>query len=81
MLYEKILYHLIKNTDQLFFHASIFKILVGILFVSIGTSDFNDLTRQRRLNLFNNTATIAVFLITIINILIAGFGLSPGVHA
>ena len=61
----------------IFIFLFLFKILVGMLFVSIGTSDFNDLARQRRLNFFNNMATIAVFLITIINILIAGFGLSP----
>ena len=48
----------------------------------MGYIDLNEPRRQRKLNIINNIATIAVFIITIINILIAGFGInsSSGIH-
>lgn len=54
------------------------QVMVGCLFVAMGYIDLNEERRQRKLNFINNTATIAVFIITIINILIAGFGLNAG---
>ncbi len=47
---------------------------MGGLFVFIGYMNFNDESKQRRLNIMNNSATVFVFLITVINVLIAGFG-------
>jgi hypothetical protein len=47
---------------------------VGGLFVIIGYINFNDESKQRILNIMNNSASVFVFFITVINVLIAGFG-------
>ena len=52
------------------------KILVGMIFIYVGYVNFDVPDRQKRLNRFNNCATILVFLITIINVLVSGFGIS-----
>lgn len=54
----------------------ILQLLVGCLFVLVGYLDLNDPDKQRKLNSMNNVATVSVFLITMINILIAGFGIN-----
>ena len=49
---------------------------MGAIFVIIGYINFNDENKQKRLNLMNNIATVFVFIITVVNVLIAGFGLN-----
>ncbi len=52
------------------------QVLVGAIFIYLGYINFDDTERQKRLNRYNNIATILVFLITILNVLISGFGIS-----
>lgn len=52
------------------------QVIVGAIFVLVGYINFNDQNRQKRLNLFNNIASIFVLIITVINVLIGGFGLN-----
>ncbi|XP_017492348.1 PREDICTED: ninjurin-2-like [Rhagoletis zephyria] len=54
----------------------ILQVLVGAIFIYLGYINFDDTERQKRLNRYNNIATILVFLITILNVLISGFGIS-----
>ena len=52
------------------------QVIVGAIFVLVGYINFNDENKQRRLNIMNNIATVFVFVITVVNVLIAGFGLN-----
>ncbi|CAI5786329.1 ninjurinninjurin-2 [Podarcis lilfordi] len=56
-------------TISLFFQTAI-----GILLIIIARMNLNDVTKQQRLNLLNNIATILVFIIVIVNIFITAFG-------
>lgn len=51
------------------------QVIVGTLFIVVGYINFNDTNKQKRLNYMNNIATILVFIITVINVFIAGFGI------
>merc|ERR1712037_463365 len=50
-------------------------VLVGILFLILGGLDINDADHQKTANILNNTATVVVFLITLLNVVISGFNI------
>ncbi|KAI2810658.1 hypothetical protein BLOT_001821 [Blomia tropicalis] len=52
----------------------ILQVLVGVLFIYQGLINLNEPNRQKRLNIINNLSTIMVFVITVINVFISGFG-------
>lgn len=54
----------------------VFQVLVGIIFIFVGYINLDDPDRQKRLNRLNNVCTILIFIITVINVFIAGFGIS-----
>merc|ERR1712150_17627 len=51
------------------------QVLVGILFLILGGLDINDQEHQNTANILNNTATIVVFIITLLNVVISGFNI------
>ncbi|XP_055045034.2 ninjurin-1 [Misgurnus anguillicaudatus] len=57
------------------------QIIVGVLLVFIVKYDLNDAGKQSKLNKINNTATVIVFFIVIINIFITALGFETGRQA
>merc|ERR1712062_539978 len=53
----------------------ILQIIVGILFLVIGGMNINENADQRVADILNDIITVTVFLITLINIVINGFGI------
>merc|ERR1712130_274658 len=51
------------------------QVLVGVLFLILGGLDINDPDHQKTADILNNTATVVVFLITILNVVISGFNI------
>jgi len=49
--------------------------LVGILFLAVGGMDINNERYHRAADILNNIATIIIFVITFINIIISAFGI------
>ncbi|XP_074598920.1 ninjurin-2-like isoform X4 [Brevipalpus obovatus] len=54
----------------------ILQVLVGCIFIFIGMRNMNKKKNHTKINTANNAATVIVFLITTINIIASGFGLS-----
>ena len=52
-----------------------FQVIVGILFIVVGGLNINDEDDQHRANIMNDVIVILIFLITLINIVINGFGI------
>jgi len=50
------------------------QVLVGILFLILGGLDINDPEHQNTANILN-TATVVVFIITLLNVVISGFNI------
>merc|ERR1711953_788525 len=53
----------------------ILQIIVGILFLIIGGMNINENADQRVADILNDIITVTVFLITLINVVINGFGI------
>ena len=53
-----------------------YQVLVGVLFLILGGLNINDQEHHKTADILNNTTTSFVFIITIINIIINGFGLN-----
>merc|ERR1712130_643197 len=51
------------------------QVLVGVLFLILGGLDINDPDHQKTADILNNTATVVVFLITLLNVVISGFNI------
>jgi hypothetical protein len=51
------------------------QVLLGILFLIVGGLDINDQEHQKTADILNNTTIVFVFIITIINVIISGFGI------
>ena len=49
--------------------------MVGILFLVVGGLNINEEKHHRNANILNNTATVVVFIITFLNIVMGAFGL------
>jgi len=49
--------------------------LVGILFLVVGGLNINDEKYHRAADIINNVATVIIFIITFINIVISAFGI------
>merc|ERR1719495_872279 len=54
----------------------ILQVLLGILFLIVGGLDINEQEHQKTADILNNTATVLVFIITFINVVISGFGIN-----
>jgi len=54
----------------------VLQVLLGILFLIVGGLDINDQEHQKTADNLNNTATVLVFIITFINVIISGFGIN-----
>ena len=52
-----------------------FQVVVGILFLVIGGLNINDEPDQKAANILNDVIVVLVFLITLINVIISGFGI------
>merc|ERR1712141_890425 len=53
----------------------VLQVIVGILFLVIGGLNINDDLDQRTADILNDVITVLVFLITLVNIVINGFGI------
>merc|ERR1711894_190563 len=53
----------------------VLQVIVGILFLVIGGLNINDDPDQRTADILNDVITVLVFLITLVNIVINGFGI------
>merc|ERR1712098_324154 len=53
----------------------VLQVLLGALLLIIGGLDINDEKHQKTADILNNTATVTVFIITFINVIISGFGI------
>ena len=49
--------------------------MAGILFLVVGSLNINEEKHHRMANILNNTATVVVFIITFLNIVMGAFGL------
>ena len=49
--------------------------MVGILFLVIGGMDINKKPSQRPADILNNVIVVIIFLITVVNVIINGFGI------
>jgi len=52
----------------------ILQVILGGIFVILGMLNLNDPQKHRMVNFINNITLAVVFIITIVNVLIAGFG-------
>merc|ERR1712172_113662 len=50
------------------------QLVAGILFLAVGGLNINDEKHHRHANIINNPATVVVFIITFINVVIGAFG-------
>ena len=53
-----------------------FQALVGILFLVIGGFNINEEPKEKVADILNDIITILVFVITLVNVIISGFGMS-----
>ena len=53
----------------------IFQVIVGILFLIIGGLNINEDNDQNVADILNDVITVLVFLVTIVNVVINGFGI------
>jgi len=53
----------------------IFQVLVGILFLVIGGMSINEHPNHRTANILNDVIVVLIFIITVVNIIISGFGI------
>merc|ERR1712083_1069890 len=53
----------------------VLQVLVGILFLILGGLDINDPEHQKTANILDNTSTVVVFIITLLNVVISGFNI------
>merc|ERR1719150_306325 len=53
----------------------VLQVIVGILFLVIGGLNINDDPDQRTADILNDVITVLVFLITLVNVVINGFGI------
>ena len=51
------------------------QLVVGILFLVIGGMDINKKPSQRTADILNNVIVVIIFLITVVNVIINGFGI------
>ncbi|KAK2546566.1 ninjurin-2 [Patagioenas fasciata] len=51
-----------------------FQVVIGILLIITARLNLNDVAKQPRLNILNNTATALIFITVILNIFITAFG-------
>ena len=51
----------------------VLQIIVGILFLILGSLDINDEEHKRDADIINNITLVIIFIITVINALISGF--------
>lgn len=51
------------------------QVIVGILFLVIGGMDINKGGEQRPANILNDVIVVLIFIISIINVIISGFGI------
>ncbi|XP_006278421.1 ninjurin-2 [Alligator mississippiensis] len=51
-----------------------FQVVIGILLIIMVRINLNDVSKQLRLNVLNNTATALIFITVILNIFITAFG-------
>ncbi|XP_025054604.1 ninjurin-2 [Alligator sinensis] len=51
-----------------------FQVVIGILLIIMARMNLNDVSKQLRLNVLNNTATALIFITVILNIFITAFG-------
>ncbi|XP_012424800.5 ninjurin-2 [Taeniopygia guttata] len=51
-----------------------FQVMIGILLIITARLNLNDIAKQPRLNILNNTATALIFITVILNIFITAFG-------
>ncbi|KAJ6659960.1 hypothetical protein lerEdw1_018157 [Lerista edwardsae] len=51
-----------------------FQVAIGILLIVMARLNLTDVTKQQRLDLLNNIATVLVFITVIVNIFITAFG-------
>ena len=68
----------VPPSHHLFLHQlkiqEMLQVLLGLLFLILGGLDINEDEHQKSANILNNTATVVVFIITLINAIISGFG-------
>jgi len=55
--------------------SMILQLIVGILFLVIGGMDINKKPSQRTADILNNVIVVLIFLITLVNVIINGFGI------
>ncbi len=51
------------------------QVVVGILFLVIGGMNINDEDSHRRADILNDVIVVVIFLITLVNVVISGFGI------
>ena len=51
------------------------QVIVGVLFLVIGGLNINDEPDQKTANILNDVIVVLVFLITLVNVIISGFGI------
>lgn len=51
------------------------QVFVGVLFILLGSLNINRTADQRAANLLNNLSLVIVFVITLVNVIISGFGI------
>ena len=51
------------------------QVIVGVLFLVIGSLNINDEPDQKTANILNDVIVVLVFLITLVNVIISGFGI------
>jgi hypothetical protein len=56
-------------------HLLTIQVLLGILFLIQGGLDINHQDHQKTAVILNNTTTVFLFIITVINVIISGFGI------
>lgn len=52
-----------------------FQVIVGILFLVVGGLNINDEPDQNTADIINNVIVVLIFLITLVNVIISGFGI------
>ena len=65
----------IQCQSFIFRNRSSLQVVVGILFLVIGGLNINDEPDQKAANILNDVIVVLVFLITLINVIISGFGI------
>ena len=58
-----------------YFVILVLQVVVGVLFLIIGTLDINKENQQRTADVLNDVVVIIIFVISVINIIISLFGI------